>query len=112
MALADYGIVFADVAPLIEAMNLVKKQAASKLEEFIASTKDFGPLEKPGEDSPLMKMNITVEAPIILVPLRVRYITFFLLLFATHALLFSAGQRREIDHQPWFADGEERVRCA
>ena len=114
LTLADFGVVFAEVGPLIEAMNEMKKQATSKIEEFIASTKDSKPLEKTNDSSTLMKMNIMVEAPIILVPLRVRYITFFslLLFFATHALLFSAGQRREIDHQPWFADDEERVRCS
>ena len=93
LTLADFGVVFAEVGPLIEAMNEMKKQATSKIEEFIASTKDSKPLEKTNDSSTLMKMNIMVEAPIILVPLRVRFSAFFFLVlffffFSTHALLF------------------------
>jgi hypothetical protein len=75
LTLADFGVVFAEVGPLIEAMNEMKKQAASKIEEFIASTKDpkAAGVAKKVEDSVLMKMNIVVEAPIINIPLKVRF---------------------------------------
>jgi len=78
ISLADFGMVFSEVAPLIEAMKEMKEQAARKVEEFIASTKDTTGVEvdTKGEDSQLVKLNVIVEAPIIEIPLTVRELSY------------------------------------
>ena len=132
ISLADFGMVFSEVAPLIEAMKEMKEQAARKVEEFIASTKDTTGVEvdTKGEDSQLVKLNVIVEAPIIEIPLTVRELSYshpplfllsipcdivsffyyyFFLWLLWLLLFYTAWKRSKVDYQSRSIDCQKRV---